>query len=42
MDFNTQTERLRAYFGENSFIKNEVTSRQIVTVIDYSLQDVGI
>lgn len=42
IDFHIQAERLSAYFGDSAFVKSKVTSRQIVTVIDYPLQDVGI
>lgn len=42
VDFNLQAERLKAYFGESSSIKSEVTSTQIVTTIDYPLHDVGL
>ncbi len=42
VDFHIQAERLRAYFGESAFIKSEVSSRKIITVIDYPLEDVGI
>ncbi|MEN6669659.1 histidine kinase [Psychrobacter sp. B38] len=42
MDFYIQAERLRAYFGHDSDIKSVVTNAQIITVIDYPLQDVGL
>ena len=42
MDFYIQAERLRAYFGKSADIQSTVTNKQIVTVIDYSLQDVSL
>ena len=42
MDFYIQAERLRAYFGQNADIQSTVTNKQIVTVIDYPLQDVSL
>lgn len=42
MNFHIQAERLRAYFGHSADIKSVVTSTQIITVIDYPLQDVGL
>ncbi|WP_201566247.1 histidine kinase [Psychrobacter immobilis] len=42
MNFYIQAERLRAYFGESADIQSTVTSKQIVTVIDYPLQDVSL
>ena len=42
MNFYIQSERLRAYFGESADIQSTVTSKQIVTVIDYPLQDVSL
>ena len=42
MDFYIQAERLRAYFGQSADIKSTVTSTQIITLIDYPLQDVGL
>ena len=42
MDFYIQAERLRAYFGQSADIQSTVTNKQIVTVIDYSLQDVSL
>ncbi len=42
MDFHIQTERLRACFGQSADIKSTVTSKQIVSIIDYPLQDVGL
>ncbi len=42
MDFHIQTERLRAYFGHSSDIKSIITSTQIITVMDYPLQDVSL
>ncbi|MEC5209687.1 two-component system sensor histidine kinase AlgZ [Psychrobacter sp. PL15] len=42
MDFHIQTERLRTYFGQSADIQSTVTSKQIVTTIDYPLQDVGL
>ena len=42
MNFYIQAERLRAYFGQSADIQSTVTSKQIVTVIDYPLQDVSL
>ncbi len=42
MDFHIQAERLRAYFGHNADIKSVVTNAQVITVIDYPLQDVAL
>ena len=42
MDFYIQAERLRAYFGQSSDIQSRVTNKQIITIIDYPLQDVGL
>ena len=42
MNFYIQAERLRAYFGQRADIKSSVTSSQIITVIDYPLQDVSL
>ena len=42
MDFYIQAERLRAYFGQSADIQSTVTNKQIVTVIDYPLQDVSL
>lgn len=42
IDFHIQAERLRAYFGQSAGIESTVTSKQIVTIIDYPLQDVGL
>lgn len=42
IDFHIQTERLKTYFGQSAYIKSKVTNQQIVTVIDYPLQDVSI
>ena len=42
MDFYSQAERLRAYFGQSSDIQSRVTNKQIITIIDYPLQDVGL
>lgn len=42
MDFYIQADRLRAYFGQSADIKNTVTNSQIITVIDYPLQDVSL
>ncbi len=42
VDFHLQAERLKAYFGVSASINSEVTSTQIVTTIDYPLQDVGL
>ena len=42
MDFYIQAERLRAYFGQSADIQSTMTNEQIVTVIDYPLQDVSL
>ncbi|WP_227672095.1 histidine kinase [Psychrobacter urativorans] len=42
MDFHIQTERLRACFGQSADIQSTVTSKRIVSIIDYPLQDVGL
>ncbi|MBF2718951.1 histidine kinase [Psychrobacter sp. NG254] len=42
MNFYIQADRLRAYFGQSADIHSTVASTQIVTVIDYPLQDVGL
>ncbi|MGO1250090.1 sensor histidine kinase [Psychrobacter sp.] len=42
MNFYIQAERLRTYFGQSAEIKSKVTNTQIVTVIDYPLQDVSL
>lgn len=42
VEFHVQAERLRIYFGDSADIQSTVTTKQIVTVIEYPLQDVGI
>ena len=42
MSFYIQAERLRSYFGQSADIKSTVTNTQIITVIDYPLQDVSL
>lgn len=42
MDFYIQAERLRAYFGDSADIQSRVTSKQIITIIHYPLQDVSL
>ncbi|MDE4454301.1 histidine kinase [Psychrobacter sp. DAB_AL62B] len=42
MNFYIQAERLRAYFGQSSDIQSTVTTKQIITIIDYPLQDVSL
>ena len=42
MDFYIQVERLRAYFGQSSYIQSTVTTQQVITIIDYPLQDVSL
>ena len=42
MNFYIQAERLRAYFGQSADIQSTVTSKQIVTILDYPLQDVSL
>ncbi len=41
VDFHIQAERLKSCFGHSANIQSTVTSKQIVTVINYPLQDVG-
>lgn len=42
VDFYVQAERLKIYFGQSADIQSTVTSKQIITIIDYPLQDVGL
>ncbi len=42
VDFHIQAERLKAYFGQSADIQSKVTSTQILTIISYPLQDVGL
>ncbi len=42
MDFHVQAERLQAYFGQSATIESTVDSKQIITTIDYPLQDVSL
>lgn len=42
MNFYIQAERLRSYFGQSADIKSTVTNTQIITIIDYPLQDVSL
>ncbi|MFC6204352.1 MULTISPECIES: histidine kinase [Psychrobacter] len=42
VDFHVQDERLKTYFGKSAFIKSKVTNKQIITTIDYPLQDVAL
>ena len=42
MNFHIQAERLRAYFGQSADIQTTVTNKQIVTILDYPLQDVSL
>ena len=42
MNFYIQADRLRAYFGQSADIRSTVASSQIVTIIDYPLQDVSL
>ena len=42
VNFRMQAERLQLYFGPSSSIKSTVTNTQIVTIIDYPLQDAGL
>ncbi len=42
MNFYIQADRLRAYFGQSADIQSSVASTQIITIIDYPLQDVGL
>ena len=42
VNFYMQAERLQAYFGPSSTIISTVTNTQVVTVIDYPLQDAGL
>lgn len=41
IDFKIQAERLRAHFGQSADIQSTFNSKQIVTIINYPLQDVG-
>ncbi|WP_352336300.1 histidine kinase [Psychrobacter sp. 16-MNA-CIBAN-0192] len=42
INFNIQAERLRAHFGQDADIKSTITNTQVITIIDYPLQDVGL
>ena len=42
IDFSIQAERLRAHFGRSADIQSTFNSKQILTVINYPLQDVGL
>ncbi len=42
MNFYIQADRLRAHFGQSADIQSSVASTQIITIIDYPLQDVGL
>lgn len=42
IDFRLQAERLRMYFGQSARIDSTVSNKQVLTIIDYPLQDVGI
>jgi two-component system sensor histidine kinase AlgZ len=42
VNFYSQMQRLRIYFGQDADIQTTVTSKQLVTIIDYPLQDVGL
>ena len=42
INFHIQAERLKVFFGQSADIKSTVTHKQIVTIIDYPLQDVGL
>ncbi len=42
IDFYIQADRLRAHFGQSADIQSSVASTQIITIIDYPLQDVGL
>ena len=42
MDFYIQAQRLRSYFGQSSNIQSTVTTQQVITIIDYPLQDVSL
>jgi len=42
VDFYVQAERLKIHFGQSADIQSTVTSQQIITIIDYPLQDVGL
>ena len=41
IDFSIQAERLRAHFGQSADIQSTFDSKQIVTIINYPLQDVS-
>ncbi len=42
IDFYIQADRLRAHFGQSADIQSSIASTQIITIIDYPLQDVGL
>ncbi len=42
IDFYVQAERLQLYFGSTSKITSTVTNTQIMTILDYPLQDAGL
>ena len=42
LDFYIQAERLRANFGHSATVQTTVTSKQVITNIDYPLQDVSL
>lgn len=42
VDFYIQAKRLKACFGQSADIQSTVTNKQLITIIDYPLQDVGL
>lgn len=42
MNFEIQAERLKSYFGKSARIQSNVTSKHIITTIEYRLHDVAL
>lgn len=42
INFHIQAERLRVYFDQSADIRSNITNKQIITVIEYPLYDVGL
>ena len=42
IDFHLQAARLKTYFGKDATINSKIDSKQILTVIEYYLHDVGL
>lgn len=42
MDFYIQAERLKVHFGQSADIQSKISNKQIITTIDYPLQDVSL